>query len=83
MTTAADAWETTLVQARAADIRRAFSMGCRVRLSKLGLGLTTLRRQRDRCGTVRGWTRDGEAVMILWDGLMQAQRWYRDYVERV
>jgi len=65
------------------DIRFAFFKGSRVKLNKLGLGLTTLQRQRDRYGTVVGWTRDDWAVKILWDGLRQVQPWLRDYVERV
>jgi hypothetical protein len=67
------------------NLRLAFPKGCRVRLSKasLNLGLTTLQRQRDRCGIVRGWSRDGDALMILWDGLWNNQRWHRVFVERV
>ncbi len=63
-------------------LRLAFPKGCRVRLSAMGK-LVARRRKPDRIGTVVGWSWNGQAPRILWDGLRQALSWYRDYVERV
>lgn len=63
-------------------IRIAFPLGCRVRLNKAGRDCTRLGYRRLRHGTVKSWSRDGNAVLVLWDGLMSLQPWHRDYGER-
>jgi len=82
MTTAADAWETTLAQARAESIRVAFPKGCRVKLTAMGR-LVAHHRRESRVGTVTGYCRDAEALRVMWEGFKAVQEWHRDFVERV
>jgi len=82
VTSAAEAWERTLAQARAERIRLAFPKGCRVRLTTLGR-LVAHHRRESRVGIVTGYCRDGDAPRVLWDGYRAIQSWHRDYVERL
>lgn len=52
-----------------------FPLGTRVRLNEVGIGL--VRNEGDRSGRVVGYSRDGEACRVLWDGLQSPQTWER------
>ena len=81
MTSAAEAWESTLKQARAENIRLAFPKGCQVRLTAMGR-LAAHRCRDSRVGTVTGYCRDAEALRVMWEGFKAVQEWHRDFVER-
>lgn len=78
----ADAWEKTMAQTKAEAIRGVFPKGSRVRPSEMGRRAVSSAPRR-RLGTVMGYCRDHDCVLVLWEGLKVRQPWYRDYVERV
>ena len=63
-------------------LRLAFPKGCRVRLTAMGR-LLARNRKEERMGEVEGYSLDGEALYVRWDGGGRGAPWHRDYVERV
>lgn len=52
--------------------------GLRVRLNEAGMRQTNVRK--NRSGIVVGYTRDGAACRVLWDGHRVPQPWFFEYL---
>ncbi len=55
------------------ELQQSFPIGTRVRLNEAGQGQVTKRWL--RFGVIEGYSRDGEAVWIRWDGNATRQLW--------
>ena len=63
------------------DLTTGMCKGDRVRLSQEGQALHPYLPQRDRLGTVRGYSRDGACVWVLWDGLKTSTAYHHDFLD--
>lgn len=66
---------------RTAEAHIKFHIGDRVRLSDRGRAHLYDSTHHSSQGTVQGFSRDGEGVYVLWDGLKTKYCYYHDLVE--